>query len=84
MPLVKTIPELSSQPFKAVNAIGTVNTPAQGRYIQYNDHEQDDDKCHHMPSFGPSREKDACTYINSATINSIYFRAYYYILYSNI
>lgn len=50
-PLVKTIPMLSALPFKAVNAISAVNTPALGCQIQGNDREQEDEKCHDKPSF---------------------------------
>ena len=51
--LVKTMPLLSAQPFKAVNAVSTVNAPALGCHIQDNDREQYDEKCHDMPSFEP-------------------------------
>ena len=46
--LVKAIPLLSAQPFKAVDAVQTIDAPEEGCHIQSNDHEQDDKKCHHM------------------------------------
>ena len=52
-PLVKTMPLLSAQPFKAVNAVSTVNAPVLECHIQDNDREQYDEKCHDMPSFEP-------------------------------
>lgn len=53
-PLVlKTIPVLSAQPFKAVNAVSAVNAPALGCQTQDNDREHCDEKCHDMPSFDP-------------------------------
>lgn len=38
-PLVKTIPQLSAHPFKAVNAVSAVYAPALGCQIQDNDRE---------------------------------------------
>ena len=38
-PLVKTIPQLSAHPFKAVNTVRAVNAPALGCQIQDNDRE---------------------------------------------
>lgn len=52
-PLVKTIPPLSAQPFKAVHAVSAVNAPVEGCHIQDNDREQYEEKCHDMPSFDP-------------------------------
>jgi hypothetical protein len=52
-PLVKTIPPLSSQPFKAVYAVSAVNAPEFGCQIQTNDRKHYDEKCHDIPSFDP-------------------------------
>src|SRR5947199_9145769 len=54
--LMKSIPQLSSQPLEAVNAVSAIGAPTHGCYIQYNDHEQDDDKCHHALLFSFTQE----------------------------
>jgi len=67
--LMKTIPLLPSQPFKAVHAVGAVGAPTHGCYIQYHDHEQDDDQCHHALLFSFVREGCSCyTFVKDADL----------------